>query len=271
MRPVLIVAAVTALAIAAGSLALAQDSVAPPTQPAPYLTPEQTPEASLILPPAPVDGTDRYAQDRAIFKSTRSMAGTPRWVLAQADNNLTTDYLLKAFSCSVGVNLTPANAPRLNSLLARALVDDGHGSARAKQVFQRKRPYLIDDGDICIAKSDSLARSFDYPSGHTTLSWTVGLIFAELVPEHSTAILSRARAYGESRVVCGVHNASAIEGGRTTGATVYAALHASAEFRADMEAAKAEISAARANANSAPDAAMCKVEADLTAKTPYSY
>src|SRR6201999_527360 len=108
---------------------------------------------------------------------------------------------------------------------------------------------------------ESLVNSFDYPSGHTTLSWTLGLILSELDPDHSTAIMTRARSYGESRVVCGVHNASAIEGGRTTGATVYAALHASAEFRADMAAAKAEIAAARANPANAPDVAMCKAQA----------
>jgi acid phosphatase (class A) len=271
MRPILIAAAVTALAITAGRFAVAQDSATPPSQALPYLTPAQTPEASLILPPAPVAGTDRYAQDEAVFKATRSLEGSPRWALAQADNNLTPPYLLHAFSCALGVNLTPANAPRLTALIARSQVDDGRGSAAAKRVFQRRRPYLIDDGAICIDKSDSLAASFDYPSGHTTLGWTLGLILAELEPERDTAILTRARAYGESRVVCGVHNASAIEGGRTTGSTVYAVLHASAEFRADMEAARAEISAARANPANAPDAAMCQVEANLIAKTPYPY
>jgi acid phosphatase (class A) len=33
----------------------------------------------------------------------------------------------------------------------------------------------------------------------------MGLILAELAPERATPILNRGRAYGESRVVCGVH------------------------------------------------------------------
>jgi acid phosphatase (class A) len=263
-----LIAAAAIFGLAAAGLVLAQEI---PSSAQPYLTPAQTPEASLILPPAPVAGTDRYAQDEAVFKATRALEGSPRWALAQADNNLTPPYLLKAFSCALGVELTPANAPKLAELIARSQVDDGRGSATAKRIFQRKRPYLIDDGKICIEKTDSLAKSFDYPSGHTTLSWTLGLILSELDPDHSTTILTRARAYGESRVVCGVHNASAIEAGRTTGATVYAALHASPEFRADMAAARAEIAAARANPANAPDATICKAEADLTAKTPYPY
>jgi acid phosphatase (class A) len=204
-----------------------------------------------------------------VFKATRSLEGTLRWTLAQADNDLSPSYLLRAFSCALGVKLTPANAPQLVKLIARSQLDDSRSSATAKGVFQRRRPFLIDDGKICIERSDGLAKSFDYPSGHTTASWTLGLILSELDPDHSTAILTRARAFGESRVVCGVHNASAIEAGRTTGATVYAALHASPEFRADMESARREIAAARGAPANATDGAMCKVEADLTAKTPY--
>ena len=86
-----------------------------------------------------------------------------------------------------------------------------------------------------------------------------------------TPILIRGRAFGESRAVCGMHTASAVEAGRTTGAAVVAAEHGSAEFRADVEAARQEIAAQRAAHASAPDPAACQAEAALTARTPYPY
>ena len=78
----------------------------------------------------------------------------------------------------------------------------------------------------------------------------------------------RARAYGESRVVCGVHTPSAVEAGRLTAAAVVAALHASDEFRADMDAARAEVAAARTAGRTAEPAA-CAAEAALLAKAPF--
>ncbi|MDB5451330.1 MAG: acid phosphatase, partial [Phenylobacterium sp.] len=96
----------------------------------------------------------------------------------------------------------------------------------------------------------------------------VGLILAELAPDRATQILSRARAFGEGRLVCGVHNLSAVEAGRMNGSIVVAALHGSEEFRKDMDVARKEIAAAR-KAGPAPDAAACAKEAELVALNPY--
>jgi acid phosphatase (class A) len=85
---------------------------------------------------------------------------------------------------------------------------------------------------------------------------------AELAPDRSTDILKRARAYGESRLVCGVHNLSAVEAGRLNASIVVAGLHGSPEFRKDMDVARTEIAAAR-RAGPAPDAAACAAEAKL--------
>jgi membrane-associated phospholipid phosphatase len=49
-----------------------------------------------------------------------------------------------------------------------------------------------------------------------------GLILAELVPEAASDVLARARAFGQSRIVCGVHNASAVEAGWMTATAVFA-------------------------------------------------
>jgi acid phosphatase (class A) len=137
-----------------------------------------------------------------------------------------------------------------------------------KNFYGRKRPFLIDEGPICDTRTAALEASPDYPSGHTTWGWTVGLVLAELAPDRASDILVRARAYGESRIVCGVHNLSAVDAGRTNASIVVAALHGSPEFRADLEAARREVAEAR-KAGPAPEAAACKVEQQLTEKSPY--
>jgi acid phosphatase (class A) len=137
-----------------------------------------------------------------------------------------------------------------------------------KDIYKRQRPYLIDEGPICVVKSDLLAKSPDYPSGHNTWGWTVGLIMAEVAPDRATEILSRAKAFGESRLVCGVHNLSAVEAGRMNGSIVVAALHGQAAFRKDLEDVRKEVATAR-KAGPAPDPAMCAKEAELVAKSPY--
>jgi acid phosphatase (class A) len=61
------------------------------------------------------------------------------------------------------------------------------------------------------------------------------LILSEIAPDRGGLILTRARAYGESRAVCGVHTIQAVEAGRMLGSALVASLHASAEFRKDLE------------------------------------
>ncbi len=255
------------LGLAAGGAAIAKD----PPKPAPaaangYLG-TAAPDTYRILPPAPVAGTIRYQADRSAFLATRSMKDGPRWALAQQDDKAQ-DYM-KDLSCAIGVELTPQNAPKTMAMLVKMRPDIGYATNHPKDIYQRKRPYQIDEGPICIEKSEALGKSPDYPSGHVTFSWTVGLVMAELVPDRSTEILVRARAFGESRMICGVHNMSAVESGRTNASALVAGLHGSADFRKDMDAARVEVAKARA-AGPAPDPAACAAEAQLTKDSPYN-
>ena len=220
------------------------------------------PDTLKILPPAPVAGTTRYEADRTTFLATRKLQGSKRWEMARADDN--SALILKDLSCAIGVELTAKNAPTLAVMIPKVARDSSAATNYPKDTYQRKRPFLIDEGPICIDKP----ASYDYPSGHNTWGWTVGLIMAELAPDRATEILVRAKAFGESRLVCGVHNLSAVEAGRMNGSIVVAALHGQAAFRSDLEKARAEVAAAR-KAGPAPDPAMCAAEAELIAASPY--
>jgi acid phosphatase (class A) len=230
-----------------------------------YLGGPAVPDTVKILPPAPQPGDARYEADRKMFLGTRKLEGSPRWALATNDDN--GGLYLKDLSCAVGVELGRQNAPRFLSLYARVARESTRATNTPKDALKRLRPFLIDKGPTCIDQLGNIKDSYDYPSGHVTFSWSEALILAELAPDRATDILVRARVFGESRLVCGVHNMSAVEAGRTNASALVAALHGSAEFRADLDAARAEIAAAR-KAGPAPDPAACAKEAELL-KSPY--
>jgi acid phosphatase (class A) len=240
----------------------------PPSPPPPlqgYLG-KTGPDTYKILPPAPAPGSPRWEADRTIFKATRSYQGSPRWTLAQVDADQ--PAFVKDLSCAVGVDLTAAAAPRLKTLLRRMALDSTYYTNYPKDIYRRPRPFVVDPGPTCVKQTPLLAASPDYPSGHTTWSWAVGLVMAELAPDRSTQILQRARAFGESRLVCGVHYLSAVEAGRMNASIMVAGLHGVAEFRADLEAVRSEVAAAP-KAGPAPSPDACAAEAALIAKSPH--
>jgi acid phosphatase (class A) len=230
-----------------------------------FLTPETTPDAVAIIPPAPQPGDPRNDADWAVFRATRAIQqmNPDRWALAINDDDYRPAAILKNFSCAMGVELTPENSPKLASLLSRAAQDANNAGVKAKDFYKRTRPYLNNYGDICIAKSDGLARSFDYPSGHGALGWIQGLILSQLAPDRAELLAARGRAFGESRVVCGLHNWSAVDAARTNAAAVFAALQGSADYQRAVAAAKSELGSVR-RSGKAPDAAACEKEFELT-------
>ncbi|MEO8811661.1 MAG: phosphatase PAP2 family protein [Caulobacteraceae bacterium] len=254
-------------AIALAGSALLGGVVVAQSVPGSYLSAATEPDTLAILPSAPAAGSPADVADRAIFKATRKLEGSPRWTLARNDVDSSPGAMMRDFSCAAGVVLDPASAPKLAAVLRRVGPDVVRAVNGPKDFYKRRRPYLVDSGDICVPKSESLARNYDYPSGHTTWGWTVGLILAELAPERTGPILARARAFGESRVVCGAHNASAVAAGRTTASALNAALVGDAGFRADLDAARVEMAALRSRPG--PPPAACAAEASLIAKTPW--
>ncbi len=243
----------------------AQNSTQPRTG---YLDKRNDATLSVVLPPAPKKDDARDQTDRAIFRSTRSMNGTPRWTLAQKDDGNSPAALLRAFSCSVGAQLTPQNVPKLNSLINRTSVDSWLINDSVKSQFQRKRPFVGQEAALCIVPSKNFAQSYDYPSGHATVGWLTGLILADIAPDRAAEILLRARAYGDSRIVCGVHNASSVEAGRLLGAAIFVELDAQAAFRTDLAAAKVELDKLLSS-RSSKDAATCSAERSLALWSPY--
>jgi acid phosphatase (class A) len=220
------------------------------------------PDVSAIVPPPPQRGDPRFEADRRVFRLTRRLLSTDRGRLAVADVPYNVPDLLHDFSCAAEINLSPQTTPATYRLITNADADTARANEVAKQRWKHLRPFQIDHGPICESR-ELLARSYDYPSGHTTHGWTVGLILADLLPDRATPLLARSRAYGESRIVCGAHNLSAVEAGMMSATVGLQKVRQSPAYAADFAAASAELARLRAQSGVRPPSVVCSTEQHL--------
>lgn len=234
---------------ATGSDAAKQPTEVPEIAPgvlAGYLPKTALPDSLSLLPAPPAEGSAAFAADEEAYRTTRSLRDTPRWALAVQDAKVDFPDAAHVFSCALGTAITEEHTPNLYRVLRRSMLDGGMATSAAKQHYQRPRPFMVHHEASCTPQDESLLRkNGSYPSGHSAAGWTWALILAEVAPEHSDAILRRGYAFGQSRVICGVHWQSDVTEGRVVGASAVARLHADPVFQADLLAAKAEVAAAR--------------------------
>jgi acid phosphatase (class A) len=259
-------------ALIAACSTVQQEAQAPATAPVAAATPQPLSgylaagelDILSVLAPAPVEGSIRYEADRRTFLATRALEGSQRWHMADEDANLGSANLLKHFACALDAQLDPATIPATLRLLQRSVRDAGVAMNTAKNHYKRLRPYRIDTGPLCRPAAD-LGDTYDYPSGHAMAGWTWALVLVSLAPDRLAPLLARGRAIGESRVVCGMHNPSAVEASRTAATAVMFAHQAKPEWQADADAARTELAAARTSAVR-PDPKSCTAETALIAQ-----
>jgi acid phosphatase (class A) len=262
-------ALMAATLISAAGRVTADEATAPPEMTAGRATGylAKPPDSATLLPRPPADGSAAQALDMQIDFADLALQGTDRWKLAGSDADLSFPHAASVFSCALDAPVTPSDTPRLYKLLQRVATDAGASTRAAKDRYRRPRPFMLNHAPTCFpAADDALRTSGSYPSGHAAIGWAWALVLSEASPDQSEAILARGRAFGDSRLICNVHWESDVIEGRFMGAATVARLHDEPEFLADLEAAKAELAAARAKG--LPPQSDCKFEAAALAETP---
>jgi acid phosphatase (class A) len=212
-----------------------------------YLNPKQLPDSLALLPPPPAAGSAQQAADLDTYKRTRALRDTPRWALAAKDANLKFPAAASTFECALQVPISQEATPNLNMLLRRTLLDAGLATYAAKNKYNRERPFVAEKQATCTpAEEAMLSKDGSYPSGHASLGWAWALVLVQAAPQRMDAVLQRGYAFGQSRVICGVHWQSDVDAGRVIGAAAVARMQSDETFKAQVALARDEIAHAQA-------------------------
>ncbi len=209
-----------------------------------YLLPAEWPKPAEFLAPPPAHGSAVFSGDEETYRTSRRLRDGPRWLLARQDANLGFPNVTQIFSCALGVTISTQATPHLSMLIRRVRADASRANDHVKSIYRRQRPYLAFGDGSCTP--DEKHKDDSYPSGHTSIGWALALVLAEIAPDRASRIFARGLAFGESRMICGVHWKSDVDAGRIVGATTVSLLHANPLFTAQLALARKEIEAARA-------------------------
>ena len=234
------------LGLALGALLLAasagptQGQMAPPAAPleSKFFKPGEL-DVSTLLPPPPKDDAPAAVEGRAELHRIAAARSPERLAQAKWDDEHEDVTVIAAV---LGPAFDLKRFPATAQLFADLRNEDNVAAKQAKAYFRRERPFLNDPQlDVC---DDGHDRANSYPSGHATMAFAAAAALAQLMPGNAQIILAQAADYSESRLVCGVHYRSDIVASQVLGNVLVARLLAKPAFAAELEAARAELTAA---------------------------
>ena len=160
-------------------------------------------DPALVLPPPPVPGSAQAKAEIAELHAIEAVRTDAEESDARLDGDTKSATI---FAEVLGPRFDLARLPATSALLALVRQSEKAAVDRGKDEFKRPRPYAIDTTlKSCKRNDDPLS---SYPSGHTSMAFSMGETLARLVPEKAPMLLARAARYGQSRIVCGQHSAA---------------------------------------------------------------
>ena len=169
------------------------------------------------------------------------MRDTERGKQAVADAACTLEYITGIYSEPFGMEISKKNTPEIWTLLDRTLTTACLCKDKAKNQLMRRRPFVQFNEPTPVPEDeDALRNNSSYPSGHTTMGWSIALVLAEINPERQDEILKRGYEYGESRVIVGFHYQSDVDAARAITSILINQLNGNEAFRKQLAKAKEE-------------------------------
>lgn len=235
-RKSLVIALAVALTVPA-SLAAQDVATAKAPKRFEFLRAEDFP-ADGILPAPPARGSEVEKLELAYLHALIADSSPQRREQAHWDDAHENPAI---FDQAAGTDLE--KLPATWSLLRAVQSDSALAATGAKVHFARIRPWGVDPTlpNCDAGKGNQPTNS--YPSGHSTLGYSVGLMLATLMPTRARAILDRAADYALSRELCGVHFPSDTEASHVIAAMAVARILQNTAAASRIAAARAELAA----------------------------
>jgi acid phosphatase (class A) len=235
-----------ALAIATAALVLAGAPIgalhaqaAKPPAGSKFLQPGEM-DPTLILPPPPAVDSPRTKAEIAELHRLAAERSPERLAQAKRDSDLED---ARAIAAALGPAFELSRFPASARLFADLRHEDSVAAKQAKAYFKRPRPFEVDGPAINVCE-DGHDHNNSYPSGHATMGYAAAAVMADLMPGNAQVILAHTADYTESRLYCGVHYRSDLLAGEVLANVLVQKLMTKPAFQAELEAARAELTAA---------------------------
>lgn len=191
-----------------------------------------------ILPAPAAPGSAAEAAELAEVRRIVTAASPERLAQARYDDAHEDPSI---FNAAVGPGFEVAKLPQTWALLRAVQRESDVVAGIGKAHFKRIRPWGVDATlPNCDAGKGKKAVG-SYPSGHSSLGYSVGPMLAVLIPERAAAIQARAKDYALSRIVCGVHYPSDTEASHVIGAIVVTRMLTDPHVAGMIAAARSEL------------------------------
>ena len=207
-----------------------------------YIFLKDIPDAGIYLPAPPDTASFAYVDDVIQWQWGKLQRDTERGALADYDGKWGHEVVGEIYSWLLGIDISKEKTPAIWKFIKKTAYTGHLSTVLAKRKYMRTRPFAQFNEHTWSEYDNekSLRHNGSYPSGHTSLFWTVSLAFAEMLPELQDTIMYRAYQYSESRVIVGAHYQSDVEAGRLAASAAFARMHTNPYYLADLKAARAE-------------------------------
>jgi hypothetical protein len=196
-------------------------------------------DPQAVLPPPPAAGSAQAVAELAELHAMEQRRTATEIAAAKLDGDTKNPTI---FAEVLGPSFDLAKLPATKQLFEMVRATQKDAVDRGKDEFRRRRPWIVDPTLQSCAKDGEPLSS--YPSGHTSMAFSMAGILARLVPDKAPAIMARAARYGETRIVCEQHFRSDVTAGEALGLLIADRLMAKPEFSTAFDTARRELAAA---------------------------
>jgi len=208
------------------------------------------------VPDAPSANSPEQARDIALSQRFRALEDTDRWWMATAHAEVRPPEAAQHFDCALGTRLAEQPRPALDRVMGRLLVDSERLAVDLVARHPRLRPLAVPERRSCQRLNEaSRLGATSYPSVAAVAGAAYGEMFADLAPDRALTARQMGQEIGFSRAVCATNWPSDVAVGHALGVALYEASSTEDDFALDLEAARAELIAARAEGLTNPGCA----------------